>query len=70
MLAGKAVVRIAEKYGKTPASVLLRYQTKNSVGVIPSQYTKTESKKISIFLIFRLPKKKSKNSPRATKTSP
>lgn len=35
MFAEAAVVRLAEKYGKTPAQILLRYQTENGVIVIP-----------------------------------
>ncbi len=46
----KVVVRIAEKYGKTPAQVLLRYQIENGVIVIPKSIHESRIKEnIDIF---------------------
>ena len=46
----KVVVRIAEKYGKTPAQVLLRYQIENGVIVIPKSIHENRIKEnIDIF---------------------
>ena len=50
MFAEKAVVAIAEKYGKTPAQVLLRYQIENGVIVIPKSVHENRIKEnIDIF---------------------
>ncbi len=46
----KAVVRIAEKHGKTPAQILLRYQIENGVVVIPKSVHENRIKEnIDIF---------------------
>ncbi len=46
----KVVVRIAEKYGKTPAQVLLRYQIENGIIVIPKSIHENRIKEnIDIF---------------------
>ena len=46
----KAVISIAEKYGKTPAQVLLRYQIENSVIVIPKSIHESRIKEnIDVF---------------------
>ena len=50
MFKEKAVVRIAAKYGKTPAQVLLRYQIENGVIVIPKSIHENRIKEnIDIF---------------------
>ncbi len=50
MFAEKAVVRLAEKYGKTPAQILLRYQIENGVIVIPKSVHESRIKEnIDIF---------------------
>lgn len=50
MFEEKAVVAIAEKYGKTPAQVLLRYQIENGVIVIPKSVHENRIKEnIDIF---------------------
>lgn len=50
MFKEKAVVRLAGKYGKTPAQILLRYQLENGVIVIPKSTHKNRIKEnIDIF---------------------
>ena len=50
MFEEKAVVAIAEKYGKTPAQILLRYQIENGVIVIPKSVHENRIKEnIDIF---------------------
>jgi len=50
MFREEAVVRIAEKYGKTPAQILLRYQIENGVIVIPKSIHENRIKEnIDIF---------------------
>lgn len=50
MFEEKAVVSLAEKYGKTPAQILLRYQIENGVIVIPKSVHENRIKEnIDIF---------------------
>lgn len=50
MFAEKTVVRLAEKYKKTPAQILLRYQIENGVIVIPKSVHKARiEENIDIF---------------------
>ena len=54
MLNNKVIGEIAEKYAKSPAQVILRWNLQNGVAVIPGSSNAAHIRKISLFLISSL----------------
>ena len=70
MFAEKAVVRLAEKYGKTPAQILLRYQIENGVIVIPKSVHESRIKENIDIFDFSLTKEELENLAALDKNEP